>query len=70
MRVAFLDRYGRFAKDTADVAEVRVFPGDNPAEYTSMTAAEFKALPTAEKTSLYQAGSAAGLIDTSDKSNA
>lgn len=70
MRVAFLDRYGRFAKQTSDVAEVRVFPGDDPEVYTTITAANYAKLTKAEQDTLKLADSAAGLIDTSTKSNA
>lgn len=70
MRVAFLDRHGRFAKAPEDVAEVRIFEGEDPATYRSLTGEQFRALPRAEQDDLRNAGSAAGLIDTSDKSNA
>ena len=70
MRVAFLDSYGRFSKDPNTIAEIRVFEGDDPAEFTSMTVIEYRALPRADREVLQLADSAAGLIDTSDKSNA
>jgi hypothetical protein len=70
MRVAFLDQHGRFAKQPSDVAEVRIFPTDDPGDYQSLTAEQFKALQRAEQQQLRLADSAAGLIDTSQKSNA
>jgi len=52
MRVAFLDRFGRFCKDPRDLFE------------------QYRKLSRADQMALQQADSAAGLIDTSDKSNA
>jgi hypothetical protein len=70
MRVAFLDRFGRFCKDPRDLFEVRKFPGDDPDVYTSLTLEQYRKLSRADQMALQQADSAAGLIDTSDKSNA
>lgn len=71
MAVAFLDKYGRFAKSDEDVYTIRLF---YPATYCNgtyeLTALQFKALSAADKLAIRESGSAAGLIDTEGKSNA
>ena len=71
-RSAFLDRFGRFAKRDEDVAEIRMWPEDAVLgdAYLSLTIAQFKALPVAERTAIKEMGSAAGLIVTEGISNA
>lgn len=70
-RSAFLDSLGRFAKDTSQVALVRLwFSGDSPATYTELTYAEYRALDSDQRTAILEAGSAVGYVDTEGLSNA
>lgn len=73
---AFLDVHGRFAKDAEFVTFVRVFyqNDDSPPlpnqTFEDITLEQFGALTAEEREQIRNAGSAAGLIDTEDKSNA
>lgn len=64
---AFLDRHGRFAKHPDDVAIVRLYYG---ASSIDMTADDFVLLTDAERLTIQESGSGAGLIVTAGKSNA
>jgi hypothetical protein len=69
--VAFLDRYGRFAKSEETVHVVRLF---YPATYcqtvAELSVAAFRALDSSTREALRNGPSGAGLVDTSSKSNA
>lgn len=69
LRAAFLDRHGRFAKVEDDVAIVRLFYGED-CEPVDITLEDFNVLSEADKTTIEQAGSGAGCVDTAHKSNA
>jgi len=63
----FLDRHGRFAKHPDDVELVRLYYGATSAD---MTVADFNLLSEADKLTIQESGSGAGLIVTEGKSNA
>jgi hypothetical protein len=69
-RAAFLDEHGRFAKSNDAVAIVRLFYGDDCRDSVDISVDDFMSLTEDERTSIEQAGSGAGCIDTSGKSNA
>ncbi len=71
LAVAFLDEFDRFAKDDDHVDHVRLFyPSTYCTRVFDLTAAEYRALNSATRDAIAMAPSAAGLIDTSTKSNA
>jgi hypothetical protein len=71
LAVAYLDKYGRFAKSEETVYTVRLFYLPEYCDGSfDLTLVEYKALPLATRTAIQNAGSAAGLIDTEGKSNA
>lgn len=68
-RSAFLDAYGRYAKEASTLHEVRTFTSDGTPVAT-YTRDEYQALPREERLALQQLDSAAAFIDTEGKSNA
>lgn len=68
-RSAFLDQYGRYAKEQATLHEIRTFDDDcNLIEVIPVAA--YRAMPVAEQRALQQLGSGAPCVDTEGKSNA
>lgn len=68
-RVAFLDRYGRFAKSDDEVTTVRFYAADCT-ELGDIDTDEYDALTQEERDSVDELGSAAGCVNTAGKSNA
>lgn len=71
LAAAFLDRHERFAKRDEDVAKVWLIYGSAYCPpYVEFTWAQFRALPSATRTDIRNAGSGAGWVVTEGKSNA